>query len=56
MAGKGHKIKGMYMVYKVFKKSMRRRLLHVNLEIDEAKRIVRTYPDSSRSMVCFTKQ
>lgn len=47
---------GTYKVMKLFRKSYRRQVLRRGLTIDEAKRIVNSYPDSSRSMVVFTKQ
>jgi hypothetical protein len=53
---KGHKIKGKYMIYKVFRHSARKQVLRINLTRDEAQRVVRQYKDSSRSMVVFTKQ
>jgi hypothetical protein len=45
----------MYKVYKVGRISMRRQILRRNLTESEAQRLVRSYPDSSRSMVCYTK-
>jgi hypothetical protein len=53
---KGHKIKGRYMVYKVFRHSARKQILRINLTRDEAKRVVKGYKDSSRSMVVFAAQ
>lgn len=45
-----------YKVYKVGRVSNRRKILERNLTEDEAQRMVKRYPDSSRSMVCYTKQ
>jgi len=47
---------GPYKVYKVFRVSRRREIIRRGLTIDEAKRLVNSYPDSSRSMVVFSKQ
>lgn len=52
----GHKIKGKYMVYKVFRHSARRQILRINLSREDAQRVVKQYKDSSRSMVVFTQQ
>lgn len=52
----GHKIKGKYMVYKVFSHSARRQVLRINLTESEAQQVVRGYKSSSRSMVVYTKQ
>jgi hypothetical protein len=41
---------------KVFRVSSRREVLRRNLTKDEAMRVVNSYPDSSRSMVIFTRQ
>jgi len=46
-----------YKVYKIGRKygmSGRRQLLGKNLTQEEARRIVNSYPDSSRSMVIYT--
>ncbi len=45
-----------YKVFKVFRKSRRKRILEVNLTLSEAQRVVKSYPKSSRSMVVYTKQ
>jgi hypothetical protein len=45
-----------YKVYKVFRVSNRKQILRRNLTRDEATRVVNSYPDSSRSMVVFSKQ
>jgi hypothetical protein len=47
---------GTYKVYKVFKTSRRKQIIQKGLTRDEAKRLVNTFPDSSRSMVVFDKQ
>lgn len=44
-----------YKVVKVFRKSGRREVIEKNLSIDEARRLVNTFPDSNTSMVVFTK-
>lgn len=45
-----------YKVFKVFRVSGRKQVLRTNLTREEAQTVVRCYPDSNRSMVCFTKQ
>ena len=45
-----------YKVYKVGRISRRRTILERNLTEPEAKRVVAQHPESSRSMVCYTKQ
>jgi hypothetical protein len=45
-----------YKVVKIFKKSRRKEILERNLTREQAIRVVNRYPDSSRSMVVFTKQ
>ena len=47
---------GTYKVVKIFRVSQRRQTLRSGLTLDEAKRIVNSYPNSNRSMVVFTKQ
>lgn len=47
---------GTYKVYKIFRVSHRRQIIRRGLTIDEAKRLVNSYPNSSRSMVVFSKQ
>lgn len=47
---------GTYKVQKVFRVSRRRKTLQSGLTLDEARRIVISYPDSLRSMVIYTKQ
>ena len=49
----------LYKVYKIGRKhgmSGRRQLLGKNLSREEAQRMVKRYPNSSRSMVLFTEQ
>lgn len=46
----------LYKVVKVFRISGRREVIRRGLTLDEAKRLVNSYPDSNRSMVVFTKQ
>lgn len=45
-----------YKVVKIFRVSQRRQILGRGLTIDQAKRLVNSYPNSTRSMVVFTKQ
>lgn len=45
-----------YKVVKIFAKSARRQVLEKNLTLEQAKRIVNSFPDSTKSMICFTKQ
>jgi hypothetical protein len=47
---------GTYKVVKIFRKSNRREIIRRNLTIDEAKRLVNSYPDKNNSMVVFFKQ
>lgn len=47
---------GTYKVYKIFRVSMRRKIIRRGLTIDDAKRLVNSYPNSTRSMVVFSKQ
>ena len=47
---------GTYKVVKIFRKSNRRELIRRNLSIDEAKRLVNSYPDKNNSMIVFYKQ
>ena len=46
----------LYNVVKVFRKSQRRLIIESSLTIEEAKRLVKSYPDSNTSMVVFTKK
>ena len=45
-----------YKVFRVYRNSGRHVTLQRNLTREEAKRIVNSFPDSKKSMVCFTKQ
>ena len=45
-----------YKVFKVYRKSRRKIILQRNLTIDDAKKIVNAFPNSEKSMVCFTEQ
>lgn len=45
-----------FKVYKVGRKSHRRTILRRNLTEAEARRVVKSYPDNNRSMVCYTAQ
>jgi hypothetical protein len=47
---------GTYKVVKIFRKSNKRQVLRRGLTIDEAKRVVNSYPYSNTSMVVFCKQ
>ena len=47
---------GTYKVYTIFRQSRRREVIRRGLTRDEAKALVNSYPDSSRSMVVFDKQ
>lgn len=47
---------GPFKVYKIFKVSNRREIIRRNLTREEARALVNSYPDSSRSMVVFDKQ
>ena len=47
---------GTYKVYKIMRKSGRRQVIRRGLTREEAKRLVNSYPDSTRSMVVFDKQ
>lgn len=46
----------LYKVIKVFRVSGRRQTLERNLTIEQAKRVINSYPDSSHSMILFTAQ
>lgn len=45
-----------YKVIKLFRISRRREVLRRNLSREDAKKVVNSYPDSTRSMVVFMKQ
>lgn len=47
---------GPYKVVKIMRVSGRRKVLRRGLSLEEAKRVVNSYPDSSRSIVVFMKQ
>jgi hypothetical protein len=47
---------GTYKVMQLFRISRRRKVLRRDLTLEEAKRVVNSYPNSSRSMVFFIKQ
>lgn len=47
---------GTYKVVKIFRVSGRREVLARGLSLEDAKSMVNSYPDSSRSMVVFYKQ
>lgn len=44
-----------YIVYKIFRKSGRKRTIETGLTREEAQKLVQSYPDSNTSMVVFTK-
>jgi hypothetical protein len=46
----------LYKVVKIGRKSLRRSILRCNLTEADAQRVVRSYPDSTRSMVVYQKQ
>jgi hypothetical protein len=45
-----------FKVYKVGRKSNRRSIIRRDLTESEAQQLVRSYPNSNRSMVCYTAQ
>ncbi len=45
-----------FKVFKVGRKSGRRSIIRKGLTESEAQRLVRSYPNSNRSMVCYTRQ
>ena len=47
---------GTYKVVKHYRKSLRNKVIRRGLTIEEAKRIVNSYPDSNNHIVIFTKQ
>jgi hypothetical protein len=47
---------GPYKVYRIFRKSKRRKIIKRNLTKEEAKTLVNSYPNSNTSMVVFDKQ
>lgn len=48
--------KPLFKVVKVMRKSQRRQILRKGLTEAEAQRVVKSYPNSSRSIVIYTKQ
>ena len=47
---------GTYKVVKIFRVSRRREVIERGLTMEEAKRLVNSHPNNSRSMVVFMKQ
>ena len=47
---------GTYKVVKIFRVSSKRKVLRRGLTKEQAMSLVKSYPDSSRSMVVFFKQ
>ena len=47
---------GPYKVVKIFRKSGRREVIKRGLNLEEAQRLTRSFPDRSGSMVVFYKQ
>lgn len=47
---------GPYKVVKIFRVSRRHEILEKNLTIEQAKRLINSYPNSKKSMVVFYKQ
>jgi len=45
-----------FKVYKVYRKSQRRKVLERGLTEEEARRVVSSYPDSNTSMVVYTRE
>lgn len=45
-----------YKVFRVMRKTGNKTTIEKNLTLDQAKRLVQSFPDSSKSMVCFTAQ
>jgi len=45
-----------FKVFKVGRKSGRRSILRRNLSEAEARQVVKSYPNSNRSMVCYAAQ
>lgn len=45
-----------YKVFKVMRKSHRQTTIARNLTLEEAQRLVQSFPDSNRSMVCYARQ
>lgn len=55
LSGEYAKDKQRYNVVKIMRKSRRRVILRRNLIEADAQRVVKNYPDSSRSMVIYEK-
>ena len=47
---------GTYKVVKIFRKSDRRQVLERGLTLEEALRVVNSFPDSHQHMIVFYKQ
>lgn len=47
---------GTYKVYRVYRYSDRREVIQRGLTLEQAQRLTRSFPDSNRTMVVFTKQ
>jgi hypothetical protein len=45
-----------FKVFRVMRKSNRRTILAKNLSEADAKKLVNSFPDSDKSMVCFARQ
>lgn len=45
-----------YKVFKIGRKSGRRSIIRRNLSEHEAQQLVKSFPKSNRSMVCYTAQ
>ena len=45
-----------FKVFKVGRKSNRRSIIARNLTESEAQRLVKSFPNNNRSMVCYTRQ
>jgi hypothetical protein len=45
-----------YKVFRVYRNSARRVTIDKGLTLDEAQRLVRSFPSTDRSMVCYTQQ
>jgi hypothetical protein len=48
--------KPLFKVYKVGRKSCRRSIIRKGLTEQEAQTLVKSFPNSNRSMVCYTRQ
>ena len=58
MIGNFKKTKAMdkYKIYRIYSGNSPRRLLRKGLTLEEAKRVVKSYKSTKKSMVVFTKQ